>query len=170
MDRTYSDLLDMRRPVHTDDVFSRRHPKMPRLNRAKVFAPFSALGGFEEAIRSKEVPYVPRRAPDAEEVRELNLVLNRLCRLTRTGTLARKNGVVARVEYFEVCADRNNDGYGRLGLYRTVTGVVRRVDAAGRLVVMVDRAIPFSDIAGIADPTGRHFGIKINREDGFDGE
>ena len=162
MEFAYGDIIGLARPAHEGDLFSRRHPKMTRLNRAKLFAPFAALSGYDAAIRAKEIQYVPRRVPDADGARELDRALNLLYRA--------RTPVTARVVYFEVCADRNNDGYGRLGLYRTVTGVVRRVDAAGRLVVMVDRAIPFSDIAGIADPTGRHFGIKINREDGFDGE
>ena len=47
----YDDLLRLHRPVHDGDVFSRRHPKMARLNRAKLFAPFAALTGFESPRR-----------------------------------------------------------------------------------------------------------------------
>ena len=146
MEFAYSDIIGLRRPAHDGDAFSRRHPKMAQLNRAKIFAPFAALSGYDEAVRSKQVPYVPRRQRDAEEMRALNRALKALERATRTGTLARRNRVVARVEYFEVCRDPNHEAFGRDGLYRTVTDVVWKVDPVGRTLVIGDRTIPFSDI------------------------
>jgi hypothetical protein len=149
MDHAYSDLLGLHRPIHADDAFSRRHPRMTRLNRAKLFAPFAALSGYDEAVRSKQVPYVPRRQRDAEEMRALNRALKALERATRTGTLARRNRVVARVEYFEVCRDPNHEAFGRDGLYHALTGVVWRVDPVGRVLVIGERTLPFADIHGI---------------------
>ena len=46
----YKDIIDKERPVHNGDEFEARHPKMSRENRAKIFAPFAALKGYEEAI------------------------------------------------------------------------------------------------------------------------
>ena len=46
----YKDIIDKERPVHDGDEFEARHPKMPREARAKIFAPFAALKGYEEAI------------------------------------------------------------------------------------------------------------------------
>lgn len=46
----YKDIIDKERPVHDGDEFEARHPKMSRENRAKIFAPFAALKGYEEAI------------------------------------------------------------------------------------------------------------------------
>ena len=46
----YRDIIDKERPVHDGDEFEARHPKMPREARAKIFAPFAALKGYEEAI------------------------------------------------------------------------------------------------------------------------
>ena len=146
MDDDYNDIMNLQRPVHEGDVFSRRHPKMARENRAKLFAPFAALSGFEEAVRSKEIPYVSRRVPDADETEALNRTLNRLHEATRTGALARQNRIRARVVYFEVCADVHHDAFGRDGLYRTVTGAVRKVDPVNRTLTIADRVIPFGDI------------------------
>ena len=155
MDHAYEDIIGLRRPVHRDDVFSRRHPSMTRLNRAKLFAPFAALAGFEEVVREKDTPYVPRRVPDAEESRALNALLNALYPLARTGAAARQSRVSARVEYFAVCTDVNSAAYGRLGLYRAVTGVIQRVDPTLRLLLIANRIIPFDDIRAITDPSGR---------------
>lgn len=149
MEFAYSDIIGLRRPAHDGDAFSRRHPKMAQLNRAKIFAPFAALSGYDEAVRSKQVPYVPRRQRDAEEMRALNRALELLRRATRTGALARRNRVVARVEYFEVCRDPNHEAFGRDGLYHALTGIVWRVDPVGRVLVIGERTLPFADIHGI---------------------
>ena len=146
MDFTYTDIIHSRRPFHDGDLFDRRHPKMTRLNRAKIFAPFAALSGFDDAVKSKQVPYVPRRIKDTEETRALNRALEALHRATRTGALARQNRVRARVEYFVVCADPHHEAFGRDGLYRAVTGIVWKVDPVGQAMVIGDTTIPFSDI------------------------
>ena len=46
----YKDIINMERPVHKGDEFEARHPHMSQENRAKIFAPFAALKGYEEAI------------------------------------------------------------------------------------------------------------------------
>ena len=76
----------------------------------------------------------------------LNEKLNELYLKTRTGALARMNRINVKVEYFEVCTDKNHDACGRMGLYHTLTGVVRRVDPTGRFVMIGDRCIPFDAI------------------------
>ena len=123
-----------------------RHPAMDPGHRAKIFAPFAALSGFDDAVKSKQVPYVPRRIKDAEETRALNRALEALHGATRTGALARQNRVRARVEYFEVCTDPHHEAFGRDGLYRTVTDVVWKVDPTGQTLTVGDKSIPFSDI------------------------
>ena len=54
----YKDIIDKKRPVHDGDEFEARHPKMPREARAKIFAPFAALKGFEEAIEETNSNFV----------------------------------------------------------------------------------------------------------------
>ena len=137
MEFAYDDLLRLQRPVHDGDVFSRRHPRMPQGQRAKLFAPFAALTGFEEAVRAKEVPYVPKRVLAPEAVAALNGTLNRLSRSGPTRV---------KVEYFEVCTDKNHDACGRMGLYHALTGVVRKVDPVGQSITVGNTVIPFDAI------------------------
>jgi hypothetical protein len=47
---SYKDIIDKQRPVLDGDKFEARHPKMSIENRAKIFAPFAALKGYDEAI------------------------------------------------------------------------------------------------------------------------
>ena len=42
-DDTYKDIINKERPVHINDDFSIKHPKMSKGDRAKIFAPFAAL-------------------------------------------------------------------------------------------------------------------------------
>ena len=146
MEFAYSDIIGLRRPVHDGDVFSRRHPKMTQLNRAKIFAPFAALTGFDSAVRAKEIQYVPRHILDPEETYALNEKLNELYLKTRTSALARMNRITVKVEYFEVCTDVNNDAYGRLGLYHTETGILWKVDPMAQAITVGETIIPFGDI------------------------
>lgn len=48
--KEYQDIIYKSRPVHDGDEFEARHPRMDRQARAKIFAPFAALKGYEEAI------------------------------------------------------------------------------------------------------------------------
>jgi len=53
----YKDIINKERPVHDGDEFEARHPKMTRENRAKIFAPFAALKGYEEAIDNTAITH-----------------------------------------------------------------------------------------------------------------
>ena len=59
----YREVFMKGKPQHEMfDKFSVRHPKMDVGKRAKIFAPFDALKGFNEAIADKEIPYVRQRS------------------------------------------------------------------------------------------------------------
>ena len=177
----YGSILFQDRPAHEGDVFSRRHPRMPRLNRAKLFAPFAALAGFDDRVRRKEIAYVAKRELDADEVWELNHRLYALHRLTANAKLARANRVRVRVEYFAVCTDEENDACRAKGLYQTVAGVVVQVDPHGQCIVIRGgdgmHVIPFADLYRIfcpdrQAPPGRHYKSVSMHPDGWtsDGE
>jgi len=157
----YGNIIFLDRPVHDGDLFSRRHPAMTRLNRAKIFAPFAALVGFDERVRRKEIRYVAKVELDADEEWELNRRLLILHELTANSKLARANAVVVKVEYFAVCTDSENDAYMEKGQYLTVSGRVVRVDPHQQeLTLSVDGAkqvIPFIDIYQITDPMNMLF-------------
>ena len=129
----YGNIILLERPAHTGDLFSRRHPKMS--NRAKLFAPFAALVGFDDRVKRKEIDYTVRRELAEGETVKLNAVLNRLARGDRV-----------KVRYFELCNDHENDAFGRLGLYKTTSGCVRWVDSVGQVLYLENRAIGFSDL------------------------
>lgn len=49
--RKYADIIEMERPQTEESL--RRHPRMTLQNRAKIFAPFAALRGYEEQLEER---------------------------------------------------------------------------------------------------------------------
>jgi hypothetical protein len=140
----YDTVIKDGKPVHHGDFFSIRHPEMDHGRRAKIFAPFAALRGFEEEVASKETRYEPKRDLDPDELYELNHKLNVLYERTRNGRYARHNPVQACVEYYRVCEDPHNEAYGCKGEYITISGIVQRVDPEQQNLKIEDSVIPFS--------------------------
>ena len=154
----YGNLIFQDRPIHDGDVFSRKHPKMSKLNRAKIFAPFAALVGFDERVHRKEINYVTKYELDADEEWELNQRLYELHCLTANSKLARTNRIRVSVEYFVVCEDEENEAFREKGQYKTISGIVLKVDQHEQRITIRSGAdtevIPFSDIYRIFKPTG----------------
>lgn len=58
---TYSDIIGLDRPP-----VPLKHPHMDVLNRAKIFAPFAALRGFDERISEENIRKM-KESPDSYE-------------------------------------------------------------------------------------------------------
>lgn len=152
----YADVYMQGRPRHgsagriqTYDAFYRKHPPMDRTRRAKIFAPFDALRGFQDAIASKRVLYESRRELTEGEKEDLDRRLETLYRLTANGRLARENRVTVTVTRFVPCGDPEHEAFGKQGKYESVTGIVQKVDPARRVILLDSGAIPAEDVAEI---------------------
>ena len=148
----YRLMLALGRPKHehTDD-FSLRHPPMRLEQRAKIFSPFSALQGFEQAIDEKRRLYVEKWELNEEEQIALDQTLRYLHERTANLRMARENQLRASVSYFVPCADENHEAYGCRGSYERFSGVVWKVDAQLRHALLIgDREIELSDLAAIS--------------------
>ena len=145
----YEDVLEKGKPYHDGDYFSIRHPHMDCGKRAKIFAPFAALKGFEEEVQSKEVKYERKHELDPEELRDLNAKLNRIHSLTGNGRLAKKNRVLAEVEYFVLCEDEHNEAYHRLGQYVRICDLAWSADRNTQRLRIGEAEIPFAMIRRI---------------------
>ena len=146
----YKELFLQGRPRHEKfDAFWRDHPPMDSVHRAKIFAPFDALAGFDEAIGSKLVPYEGRKALSEDEKEKLDQILNHLHTLTQNGKTARQNCPWIAVTYFVPCTDEHNEWYGKGGQYVTVTGICQKVDVVFQTIILDGRRIAFSDVIAI---------------------
>lgn len=131
MKTPYDDII--RLPHH----ISQNHPQMPLRDRAAQFAPFAALTGYEAALGETARLSVERRELDAQEAEELN---RRLVALI--ARLSERPEVT--IEYF--VPDERKAG----GAYVTVTGRVRNISVAERLLVMEDGTeIPMEDVVSV---------------------
>ncbi len=151
MERKYGNAFSSCRPAHERcDDFSLRHPCMDLGKRAKIFSPFAALRGFEEAVDSKRKLYVEKRELSEEEQEALNRTLTLLCELTANRCLAKEHAVHASVRFYVPCADENHEAYGCRGTYETAAGVVRKVDPTLRKTLLIgEREIELADIERI---------------------
>lgn len=100
--------------------------KMCIENRAKQFAPFSALRGLPDELTAMEKIVVPKLELSEYMEDELNKML---CML--------KPGDMATVVYF--CNDE----------YIKVTGMIARIDVECRMLQIVEKRIAFDDIYSI---------------------
>ena len=150
----YKEVFLHGRPRHRKcDDFWIRHPPMDITHRAKIFAPFDALAGFDDWIRSKQTLYTDRRDLSEGEKDALNQRIALLSSLTRNSREARKNRPLAAVTYFVPCSDTENFAYGRQGRYETVTGIVTNVDPVITQTITVDQQVlPLDSVTGISGP------------------
>lgn len=129
----YDDIIDL--PHHT----SKKHPRMPLLDRAAQFAPFAALTGHEAAI--KETARLTEDEIELDENRKELLDL-RLQQLQEH--LSEQRSVT--VTYFK--PDEKKAG----GAYETVAGVVKKVDAyAGKLVFADGQEVELNHIVDLKE-------------------
>ena len=145
-DFKYASVMAEGRPVHDGDYFSLRHPRMRCAKRAKIFAPFAALQGFEEEVVSKDIIYEKKRDPDQESIDAMEETLNTLRRLTATRRLAMAHRVIVSAEYYVPCTDPHNDAWQVKGLYVTLKGTVMNVDPYQRQIRIDDEVISFDDL------------------------
>ncbi len=107
---------------------SNARPKMSMANRAKQFAPFDALKGFQEALRKKEKMPIPRKELADEKAEEINEKLKQLT-----------TGKLITVVYY-------NDGE-----YIQLTGTVVKIEKNKRYLQMAEIIIPIDDISDIIE-------------------
>lgn len=138
----YADIIHMNRPAST-------RPKMDLIQRAKIFSPYDALRGFDEAIDSAN-----------ERNRRVHKILlsDEQKSLLSDKLLQLRKGMLISVKYF----DADSDG---LGTYRTVKGTVLKIDsvrrtlaikeaspdtAGGKFEKILPTVIQFSDLIAIS--------------------
>ena len=123
----YQDIIGKSRPVS-------KHPKMAVENRAKIFAPFAALRGFEISILTKEQDrvLVPRRLIADEMQEENEKILGRL-----------QGGERIRICWFNPVKAIDEVVVGE---YRTETAAVCGIDPLSKELLLPEGSVPLRDI------------------------
>lgn len=130
----YDDIINL--PHHE----STRHPKMPALDRAAQFMPFSALTGHDAAVMETQRLTDDRTELDESRKEELDARLQ----FIREHLLQEPQ---ACITYFVPDAKKGG------GAYLTVTGAVRKMEETRHEVIMENETvIPMEDIREIESP------------------
>ena len=130
MNEAYEKILRRPRPVSA-------HRRMPAENRAKLFAPFAALRGFDIAILTKEQDrrLVPRAVPGPDRAAELARVLAAL-----------RPGGAVRVTHF---VPVRRAGEEELGEYAVTRGHFVRVDGETRELALKEARISLENLRDV---------------------
>ena len=123
---------------------------MDPAHRAKIFAPFDALSGFNDCIASKEILYQERRQLSEGEREELDRKLAILRSLTINSKEARRNRPQVTIQFFTPCLDENNSAYGQGGTYQTLSGICRKIDDIHRTITVDEEILRIEDIFEIS--------------------
>lgn len=129
------------RPVHKGDKFSYKYPRMRNEKRAKIFAPFAALSGYDDALTDKEVIYDIGRALTDDEGFDLDCKIATIYEKCRNSILARENGIEVRILYFEPLA-----GEELRGRYKEVSGIVTKASPDTESISVLDQEIALRSI------------------------
>lgn len=153
-DFRYREVFLKGKPRHDQyDPFRAKHPSMNRGHRAKIFAPFDALKGFNEAVSAKDVLYEDRIELNPEDSEELDRRLSILHNMTYNSRMARANRVQVAVTYYQPCQDKEHVAYGLRGQYQTFTGICWNVDAEVERTITIDRIrLSLDDVIRIEAP------------------
>lgn len=116
---------------------SKNHKRMPLINRASQFAPFSALEGYQEAILNVSRLMTPKKMLDDDLKARLDLKMKILYNHLN-------DNYEIKITYFK---KMNNDNEG---FYYTLMGVIKRIDTQNKIILMNDSTeIKFEDIYDI---------------------
>ena len=134
----YDDILNMEYPLKSADRI--KHPRMSLADRAKIFSPFAALKGYEEAIEAKQKIVVPRIELSEESKEYLDGQLNKIEALLEV-----KQHPIITTVYFQ--KDKNCGDEG--GEYIQFTGMVAKFDPTSRVIQIVEKRLKLDDIYSI---------------------
>ena len=124
----YADIIHQPRPESS-------HPRMRREERAKLFAPFAALSGHDQAVHDREKVLVLRVLMTDYALEELDRKLQAL-----------QKGDAVTVTWFLPLQRAENEV---LGQYFTAADTFERLDPYERLLYLKGQVIPMDDLADL---------------------
>lgn len=133
--QNYNDIIHREYPLKSADII--KHPRMKVEDRAKIFAPFAALKGYEEAIAAKQKIVVARIELSEEAKEYLDIRLGRIEQLLIKGLHP-----IITVIYFQNDKLRSEDK----GEYIRFTGMVAKFDQSSRILQIVEKRLRLEDI------------------------
>ena len=130
----YDDIINLSRPKSN-------RPSMSVADRAKIFMPFAALKGYEEAIEEKQKLMTSRMELSEEKKEELDVQLHELSERLADGRTAE-----VTVRYYVKDERASQEEQTELGNYVDVTGKVKKIDTFLEQIIVEEQTIALKDI------------------------
>lgn len=137
----YDDIINLERPI------SKKRMPMSIENRAAQFAPFSALTGYEDAVKETA------RITDSKKILSEGIkeIINEKINYIKNNL---KTIVEVKITYF--LKDKKKTG----GKYTTITDLVKKIDINNCLIYLsCGTIISFDDISNIDNPIFDYLGM-----------
>ncbi len=134
----YDDIIYMEYPFERSNTI--KHPRMRVEDRAKIFAPFAALRGYEEAIIAKQKIVVPRIELSEESKAYLDVQMGKIEQL-----LSKDKHPIITVVFYQKDKGNNED----CGEYIQYTGMVAKFDQTSHILQIVEKRLRLDDIYSI---------------------
>lgn len=128
MKDNYRDILNQSRPKPC-------RPPMPMEERAKIFAPFAALRGFDEAIKRKQKSSDLKIELTEDEKEQMDRIFQQL-----KESLKNKENRMITAVYYEL------DEESGLGHYTKRTGILTGISRQGQSIRIAEDEIPMDQV------------------------
>ena len=139
MEFQFYDIINKSCPIHTNDSLAAKYPRMPRQDRAKIFAPFAALHGHAEQTHAQERITVEKIELSQDCIDEINIIIQEM-----EEKIDLKQTVKAAVTYFVPDTERINEGR-----YVTIEGKVDKIDVTVGKMLIEGQIVKFEDIYNV---------------------
>ncbi len=133
----YDDIINLSRPKSN-------RPSMSVADRAKIFMPFAALKGYEEAIEEKQKLMTARMELSEEKKEELDVQLHELSERLADGRTAE-----VTVRYYVKDERASQEEQTELGNYIDVAGKLKKIDTFFDQIIVEEQTIALKDIFSI---------------------
>ena len=133
----YDDIIGLSRPKSM-------RPAMPVADRAKIFMPFAALRGYEDAIGEQQRLFAERVELSDEEQEKLDMSLQRIAILLANGVQPEVS-----VKYFVKNEEISKKEEQELGVYKICSGKITKLYAMHDKIRIQDMELRLYDITEI---------------------
>ena len=133
----YDDIINLDRPMSS-------RPKMALRDRAKIFMPFAALKGHDEAIEHQNIQLTERVDLSEELKEELDKKIKVLEDMEEVS-----DNITFIITYYKVYEDVSREEGRELGKYIEKTGRKIKIDRVFQKIILDDVGIEFKDIQDI---------------------
>ena len=118
---------------------SPNRPHMSIEDRAKIFLPFAALKGYEEAVEDKQRVLIKKAILSQDEKEKINNILLEIEKRLNDGTHP-----ISKIVYFK--PDEKDE---TLGEYAQISGMVAKIDVYNKSINVVSTLVSLDDIREI---------------------